>query len=195
MTGFASGVMLVLHVVAAVVGFGAVIATGVAAGAARRSATSPSARRYFRPGPNWASLSLLLVPVFGAALEALQKFPDVHQAWPWLALAMWALAAAIGTFVHWPAERRIQLLVSVAAGGPDSRPASGPASGPASAAASGRGDPGDPAALAHELATARADLATALPGLDGACRRAVWSSAAIAVLFVACVGVMVTQPH
>src|SRR5580658_9510173 len=185
MTGFASGVMLVLHVATAVVGFGAVIATGVAARAARRSASAPSARRYFRPGPNWASLSLLLVPVFGAALEALQKFPDIHQAWPWLALAMWALAAAIGTLVHWPAERRIQLLGSVAAGGPDFRPATGAASGSATGAASGSasgagdpgdpGDAGDPGGPAHELATARADLATALPGLDGACRRAVWS--------------------
>jgi hypothetical protein len=151
MTGVASAVMLVAHVVTAVVGFGAVIATGVAARAARRSATAPSTRRYFRPGPNWASLSLLLVPVFGAALEALQKFPDLHQAWPWLALGMWAVAACVGLFVHWPAERRIQALVATGGGGP--------------------------------------------PDLAGPCQRAIWSSAAMAVLFVGCVGVMVTQPH
>jgi Predicted integral membrane protein (DUF2269) len=178
MTGFASGVMLVLHVATAVVGFGAVIATGVAARAARRSASAPAARRYFRPGPNWASLSLLLVPVFGAALEALQKFPDVHQAWPWVALVLWAVAAAIGVFVHWPAERRIQALVS-AAGDEADRPPAGDARTRAP----------------HDLGSGAPDLDTAPPDLQGPCRRAVWSSAAMAVLFVACVGVMVTQPH
>jgi hypothetical protein len=123
---------------------------------------------------------LLLVPVFGAALEALQRFPDVHEAWPWLALVMWAAAAAIGVTLHWPAERRIQALVSVEGGVKGSRPAGPPPQLPGPLPASAR--------PAGELPGREPDLASS-------CTRAIWSSAAMALLFVACVAVMVTQPH
>jgi hypothetical protein len=109
--GVVSGVLVVLHVLASIVGFGAVVATGACARVARRDVRAPAVGHYFRPGPNWASHALLLVPVFGAGLEAAQGWPDVGLAWPWIALVIWVVAAATGFAVHWPAERRIQQLV------------------------------------------------------------------------------------
>ena len=109
--GVVTGLLVVLHVLSSVVGFGAVVATGACAGVARRAPAAQSALRYFRPGRNWASHSLLLVPVFGAALEAANGWPDIGRAWPWAALGIWAVAAAAGLAVHWPAERRIQVLL------------------------------------------------------------------------------------
>src|SRR5579864_9046880 len=110
------GALVVLHVLTAVVGFGAVVATGVAAGVVLRDTDVPAAARYFRPGWNWASLSLLLVPAFGAGLEAAHGWPDLHVAWPWIAFGLWSIAAVVAVMVHWPAERRIQRFVAAAAG-------------------------------------------------------------------------------
>jgi uncharacterized membrane protein len=129
--GALSGVLVVLHVISSVVGFGAVAATGACAWVASRDAGAPAVARYFRPGPNWASYSVLLVPVFGAALEASKGWPDLGRAWPWLALGIWAMAAAAGLGAHWPSERRIQALVAAV------RKGGGP--GPAGAAAAGDG--------------------------------------------------------
>lgn len=110
-----TGILVALHIVSAIVGFGAVVATGAFAAAAARDPASPAAARYFRPGRNWASRSLVLVPLFGAGLEASSGFPDVRLAWPYAALAIWVVAAGVASAVHWPAERRVQELLAVAA--------------------------------------------------------------------------------
>ncbi|MGA2521068.1 MAG: hypothetical protein ABSG81_09655, partial [Acidimicrobiales bacterium] len=70
-TGPLYATLLILHVLCAVVGFGATVLTGVQAARARRgpsSATADGVRRYFRPGANWAGRALYGVPVFGFAL-------------------------------------------------------------------------------------------------------------------------------
>jgi hypothetical protein len=117
-----TGLLVGLHIVSAVLGFGAVLATTVLAGLARGRGASPAVVRYFRPGPNHVAYLALLVPVFGAGLEASSGWPDIGAAWPYVALGIWVVAAGVGTAVHWPAERRIQALLATpvegAPGGP-----------------------------------------------------------------------------
>ena len=73
--------LVVLHVLSAVVGFGAIFLTGVYAGMARRRA-SEAVRRYFRPGPNWAARALYAVPVLGVVLVTTSHGADRYaQLW------------------------------------------------------------------------------------------------------------------
>jgi uncharacterized membrane protein len=104
--------VVVLHVVSAVVGFGAIFLTGVYAGLARRRG-GEAVRRYFRPGPNWAARSVFLVPVLGVVLVWTSKGADrFAQLWVWVSLLLWVLAAGLAHVVVWPGERRIQQLVA-----------------------------------------------------------------------------------
>jgi hypothetical protein len=106
------GTLVVLHVLSAVVGFGAIFVTGVYAGVARRRATE-AARRYFRPGPNWAARALYVVPVLGVVLVATSHGADrFAQLWVWVSVMLWVLAAALAQAVVWPGEARIQRLLA-----------------------------------------------------------------------------------
>lgn len=112
--GAAYDVVLLGHVVAAVVGFGAVAVAGVYALLLRRPGPpSVSVLRYYRPGVNWAGRITFLVPVLGVALVGMS-----HGSWSyndhWVVggLALWAVAALAGEMVVWPAERGLQRLVS-----------------------------------------------------------------------------------
>jgi uncharacterized membrane protein len=103
--------VVVVHVLSAVVGFGAIFVTGVYAGLARRR-SSELVRRYFRPGPNWAARGVYLVPVLGVVLVETSHGADrFTQLWVWVSLLLWVLAAALAQAVAWPAEARIQQLV------------------------------------------------------------------------------------
>jgi hypothetical protein len=96
----------------AVVGFGAVGATGLYAARARTSPdprTEPRLRRYFHPGTNWAERSLLVTPVLGATVLWSGDRAAASQAWPWIGLGCWVIAAGIVSASCWPAERRIQV--------------------------------------------------------------------------------------
>jgi uncharacterized membrane protein len=104
--------VVVLHVLSAVVGFGAIFLTGVYAGLARRRA-SEAVRRYFRPGVNWAARSVYLVPVLGVVLVEISHGADrFAQLWVWVSLLLWVLAAALAQAVVWPGEARVQQLVA-----------------------------------------------------------------------------------
>jgi uncharacterized membrane protein len=110
--GVTRATVVVLHVLSAVVGFGAVFLTGLYAGLARRR-VSEAARRYFRPGPNWAARGLYLVPVLGVALVETSHGADRYaQTWVWVPVLLWVLVAALAQAVVWPGERRIQRLVA-----------------------------------------------------------------------------------
>ncbi len=103
--------LLVLHVLSAVVGFGAIFLTGIYAGLGRRRA-SEAVRRYFAPGPNWAARAVYLVPVLGVALVETSHGTDrFAQPWIWISIVLWVLAAGLAHAVVWPGERRIQVLV------------------------------------------------------------------------------------
>ena len=69
MTGPGYDMLVGLHALSAIIGFGAVAVSGTVRGPGpggrpRREATT--AGRYFRPGTNWAERLLLLTPVLGA---------------------------------------------------------------------------------------------------------------------------------
>ncbi|MGD0944546.1 MAG: DUF2269 family protein [Acidimicrobiales bacterium] len=111
MTGPGYDLLVVLHALSAVLGFGAVGVTGTYATRARsvrEPRKEPRLRRYFHPSTNWAERSLLLTPVLGAVALWTGDRSAVSQAWPWIGLGCWVLAAAIATAWCWPAERRIQ---------------------------------------------------------------------------------------
>jgi uncharacterized membrane protein len=111
-TGPAYSIVLILHVVCAVVGFGAVATTGVQAWRARGGLDSPSAesvRRYFKPGVNWAARLLYGVPLFGFLLLALSHGTfDTADGWVTAGLLLWLVAAGVAELVVWPGERDIQ---------------------------------------------------------------------------------------
>ncbi len=127
MTGPGYDLLVGLHALSAVVGFGAVGVSGTHAARAR-SAAAPRGdaglKRYFHPGTNWAERSLFLTPVLGAIVLWAGDSSAVSQPWPWIGLGCWVLAVGFATGLCWPAERRIQLFLADA---PDlgERPAPG----------------------------------------------------------------------
>jgi len=110
-TGPGYDVLLGAHVLSAALGFGAVAASGVYAARGRRAPDPRRERsllRYFRPGTNWAARCLLLTPILGGTLLWAGDRSAASEAWPWIGLGFWTLAAAIAGSWCWPAERRIQ---------------------------------------------------------------------------------------
>ena len=109
-------VLLVAHVAAAVVGFGALATTGLQAARARRGPGVPAAegvRRYFRPGVNWPARTVYAVPVLGFALAADSNGAVmIGDGWVVAGLLLWLAAAVAAEAVVWPGERRIQAIVS-----------------------------------------------------------------------------------
>ena len=111
-TGAVYTILLMLHVLCAVVGFGTMVATGVQAARARRGPGASGAdgvRRYFRPGVNWAGRTLYGVPVFGFALiQASQGAFSSGDGFVVVGLLVWLAASLLAEGVLWPGERRIQ---------------------------------------------------------------------------------------
>ena len=114
--------LLLLHVLCAVIGFGATAVTGAQAARVRRGPTAPGAdgvRRYFRPGVNWAGRTLYGVPVFGFALVADSDHAfAAGDRFVVVGLLVWLAAALAAEVVVWPDERRIQEAVSERWGDP-----------------------------------------------------------------------------
>ena len=113
MTGPSYDLLVGLHALSVVVGFGAVGVSGYYAARAR-SAAEPQAqeglKRYFQPrARTGAERSLFLTPVLGAIVLWAGDSSAVSQAWPWIGLGCWVLAVGIATGLCWPAERKIQM--------------------------------------------------------------------------------------
>jgi hypothetical protein len=103
--------LLVLHVLTALVGFGALAMTGLFASrtaSARDPLADPALRRFFRPGANLSAIGLGALPIFGALLLVFDTTGQSREAYPWIGLCCWALATAICAAVVWPCERAIQ---------------------------------------------------------------------------------------
>ena len=115
-TGPGYSLLLVLHVASAVVGFGAVAASGVQAAAAARgpgSRRDDSVRRYFRPGANVVARALYVVPLSGAGLIAVSNGAfAASDPFVVAGLTLWCVAAVVAEAALWPAERRVQALVT-----------------------------------------------------------------------------------
>jgi len=103
--------LLIGHVACALIGFGAIVTSGVQAARLRRSvgAVGAGLRRYFAPGINWVGRALYGVPLFGLALlaDSGSRF-RLGEGWVETGLVLWALAAGAAETAMWPAERRIQ---------------------------------------------------------------------------------------
>lgn len=167
-------VVMAFHVLAAVVGFGALASTGAYAAALRRQSdpfASPAVLRYFTPGRNRAARVILVVPLLGGLMLGLGGGRDVGAPWPWIGLAIWTAATGLASAVIWPAEREIQELL---------------ASGDDRSEAEGRDDAG--------ASPPPAPPATLVRRVGAAARRADRAAAATSLLFVAALVVMVWQP-
>jgi putative copper export protein len=107
--------LILAHALCAIIGFGALAATGAYAQAVRSSRdpfSSETLRRFFRPGHNVASATIVAVPILGGCLLIAQHGQDLHLAYPWIGLACWGVAATVATTVVWPAERRLQSILA-----------------------------------------------------------------------------------
>ena len=106
--------LMLAHALCALIGFGALAATGGYSQAVKRSRNpyaSETLQRFFRPGHNLASATIVAVPLLGGALLWTQHGADVHMLYPWLGLGAWAVAALTASLVIWPAEHRLQQLL------------------------------------------------------------------------------------
>lgn len=114
--GAAYEVVVLAHMLAAVIGFGAVGVSGAyALVLARRGPVPESVVRYYRPGVNWAGRILFLVPILGFVLIGMTHGPHgygLSDGWVMIGLALWAAAALAAEMVLWPTERGLQQLVA-----------------------------------------------------------------------------------
>ncbi len=111
--------LLIGHVACAIVGFGALVASGVQAARLGRvggGGLPANLRRYFAPGTNWAGRVLYGVPVFGFLLLA-DSGGRLALGDPWVlaGLVLWGISALAAELVLWPAERRIQSALATGA--------------------------------------------------------------------------------
>lgn len=108
-------VLVGLHVLCAVVGFGAVAVSGAygaigrnAGSAGARSDAAEEVRRYFSSRSVMEYL-LLVAPAFGvAAMVVRPGGPEFGQPWAVAGMVIWVAAAGVLTAIVRPAERRIR---------------------------------------------------------------------------------------
>jgi hypothetical protein len=108
-------IVLVLHILAAIVGFGSVMLNGVYASEARR-----------RPGPEGGAIAeanfrvswkvamwfIYAIPVLGLALVGMSdKAWKFSQAWVWLSLILWFAIVGVAHGVHRPNVSRLDELI------------------------------------------------------------------------------------
>lgn len=112
-------IVLLAHVLTVAAGLVAVVVAGTSAAAlSRPGPVPPYLLRYYRPGVNWAGRVLFLVPVLGFLLITLSDGQwAVSDRWIVIGLVLWLAAATLAEAVLWPAERRLQEEVRVAAPG------------------------------------------------------------------------------
>ena len=85
-------------------------------------------RRYFRPGFNWAGRIVYGIPVFGWLLVAMSSGAySLGEGWVLAGLALFVAVVLVGEGVLWPAERRLQRVVTAGGAGGDGDAGSGPA--------------------------------------------------------------------
>jgi uncharacterized membrane protein len=104
--------LLVGHVACALVGFGALVTSGIQATRLARvgpGGAGETLLRYFAPGVNWVGRALYGVPLFGFALLADSGgHGRIGAPCVVAGLCLWTLAALVAEGFVWPAERRIQ---------------------------------------------------------------------------------------
>lgn len=192
MSGPLYDVILVAHVVAAVVGFGALAASGVAASSGRRSPDpvgDESVRRFFRVGRDWPARAIFLVPVFGLILLLGGDRSSLHEVWPWIGLGLWTATAGVATARCWPAETAAQRAFAVLTATGDGAAGNVTEAGGAPETGTGPG-----AATSGAAAAGAAEVASPLSEFRAACRRMEAAAGVTSICFVAAVVVMIWQP-
>jgi hypothetical protein len=108
-------ILLVAHVTAAVIAYGALGATGAFARSAR-TVDDPFSQerllRFFRPGHNVASQVLYAVPLLGLGVLFTEPSGDLTRAYPWIGVAIWTVSIGVATGWLWPAEHELQSLLA-----------------------------------------------------------------------------------
>lgn len=100
--------LVALHVVCAVVGFGAVALSGAYGVLGRRPGSEEELKRYFS-SPGRVEYLILAVPAFGiAALAVRPGGGDFGQPWVVAGFAIWVVASALLLRIVRPAEARIR---------------------------------------------------------------------------------------
>ncbi|HWE57597.1 MAG TPA: DUF2269 family protein [Acidimicrobiales bacterium] len=172
-------VLVAIHVITAVIGFGAVAVSGVYGAIGRTAGTARSrpesvaeVRRFFRSG-SVPEYLILVAPVFGiGAMSVRPGGGEFGQLWAVAGLVIWVAAGALLLVVIRPAETAIRASAGTVAGRrPDIDAA--PSQPDIDAAPT---QPDDDAALGR------------------AGRRLAWAAAGSDVLFVIALLLMVTQP-
>jgi hypothetical protein len=128
--GLDSGIyktLLVLHILTAIVGLGAVMLNGLYAAQAQKW-QGPPGRAVSEANfavSNIGEKFIYLIPVFGILLVlSSDKAWEFGDAWIWMALALFAIAMAISHTVLIPGHRQINTLLAEMEQGPP--PAGGP---------------------------------------------------------------------
>lgn len=128
-------ILLFLHILSAIIGFGAVFLNGVYGARIRAYAQSGKAREAsavaetnFYVSEKVGLVFIYLVVVFGLGLVGMSDGVfDFGQTWVWLALLLYVIAVGLSHSVLQPNVKRMNVLMAEMAGMPD--PA-GPPSGP-----------------------------------------------------------------
>jgi hypothetical protein len=120
---------LVLHILCAIVGFGAVFLNGLYA-AQMRKHPGPGAIAIHEANYRVSEIGQYFIYgvfLFGFALiglsDDLWKF---SQTWVWLAIVLFVIGLGLSHGVLWPSVRRLGVLMKEMAGGPPPSPESGP---------------------------------------------------------------------
>ena len=125
-------VVLMLHLLAVIVGFGTVMLNGIR-GAEAKKRPGPGGLAIGESGHKVNSIAeyfIYAVPVFGIGLVLMSDDNwTFGQTWVWLSLVLYVIGIAVSHAVLIPAEKRMNALAAelVAAGPP---PAGAPAGGP-----------------------------------------------------------------
>jgi hypothetical protein len=101
-------VLVALHALCAVIGFGTVALSGAYGALGRRGADGPEVRRYFA-GPVRAEYLILAVPVLGAAAMAVRPGgSELTDLWVVAGFVIWVAATALLLGVIRPAEDSVR---------------------------------------------------------------------------------------
>lgn len=189
-------VILLAHVLAAVVGLGALVIAGANAWALQRSGPdTETLRRYYRPGANWAGRVLFAVPILGFSLMAMShgdwSFSDT---WITIGLALWAVVAVSAEVYLWPAERRLQVAVSALPSVGENVDTSGQERAAIGMEAAWSGEPRPDPDSGPGPGTTAGAWADARAGLRSECLRVAGLAVVLSVVLVAIAVIMVAKP-
>ncbi len=103
--------LLIVHVLVGMLGYGAVIFSGVFSRKLLREGPSASTRKYFDGSPNIPGMFIGLVPVFGVLVLLIGKgnLRDLTKGWFDLAVTIWVVSAAVAFMRVFPPERKLHL--------------------------------------------------------------------------------------